>query len=277
MLTWAGMWAERSLRAFWPLFSVLAACAALLMLGVQDMLGLETVWGAGALLSLAVVVLAARGVAKFNVPRRGDALARLDATLAELESLIAQINEDALATRLAGLLDEAAEAASGVSTASTGVPDLVARLEGIAANAERVDLDVLAADLSEFLASTGTLLAQDETRALPRQLNETLAEVTLILAQLRDGGVVENTVATLDSARSAADTFAAAGGDLPGLIAEAQAVLARANTTLEGYSASGGLGRDARTALREVEAAASAVASLARAIERNPNSLIRGR
>jgi paraquat-inducible protein B len=54
-------------------------------------------------------------------------------------------------------------------------------------------------------------------------------------------------------------------------------VLARANTTLEGYSASGGLGRDARTALREVEAAASAVASLARAIERNPNSLIRGR
>jgi paraquat-inducible protein B len=202
---------------------------------------------------------------------------RLDATLAELESLIAQINEDALATRLAGLLDEAAEAASGVSTASTGVPDLVARLEGIAANAERVDLDVLAADLSEFLASTGTLLAQDETRALPRQLNETLAEVTLILAQLRDGGVVENTVATLDSARSAADTFAAAGGDLPGLIAEAQAVLARANTTLEGYSASGGLGRDARTALREVEAAASAVASLARAIERNPNSLIRGR
>jgi len=82
MLTWAGMWAERSLRAFWPLFSVLAACAALLMLGVQDMLGLETVWGAGALLSLAVVVLAARGVAKFNVPRRGDALARLDATLA---------------------------------------------------------------------------------------------------------------------------------------------------------------------------------------------------
>lgn len=202
---------------------------------------------------------------------------RLDATLAQLETLVAQINEDALTTRLAGLLDEAAEAARGVSTASDGVPDLVARLEGIAANAEKVDLDVLAADLAAFLESTGTLLAQGDTRALPRQLNATLAEVSLVLEQLRDGGVVENTVATLDSARSAADTFAAAGGDLPGLIAEARAVLARAGTTLEGYQASGGMGRDARTALREVEAAAKAVASLARAIERNPNSLIRGR
>jgi paraquat-inducible protein B len=202
---------------------------------------------------------------------------RLDSTLAELESLIAQINEDALATRLAALLDEAAAAASGVSTASEGVPDLVARLDEIAANAGEVDLDVLSTDLAQFLESTGTLLAQDETRALPRQLNATLGELSLVLEQLREGGVVENAVATLDSARSAADTFAEAGGDVPGLIAEARAVLARANTTLEGYQASGGLGRDARTALREVEAAAKAVASLARAIERNPDSLIRGR
>lgn len=202
---------------------------------------------------------------------------RLDATLAELETLIAQVNEDALATRLADLLEEAAEAASSVSTASEGVPELVARLEGIAANAERVDLDVLADDLAVFLENTGTLLAQDDTRALPGQLNETLAEVALVLEQLRDGGVVDNAVATLDSARIAADTFAEAGGDLPGFIAEARAVLARANTTLEGYQASGGLGRDARTALREVETAARAVASLARAIERNPDSLIRGR
>jgi paraquat-inducible protein B len=202
---------------------------------------------------------------------------RLDTTLAELERLIAQINEDALTARLAGLLDEAAAAASDVSTASEGVPDLVARLDGIAANAERVDLEVLAADLAAFLESTGTLLAQDDTRALPGQLNETLAEIAMVLEQLRDGGVVDNAVATLDSARSAADTLAEAGSDLPGLIAEARAVLTRANTTLEGYQASGGLGRDARTALREVEAAARAVASLARAIERNPDSLIRGR
>ncbi|MEI4233291.1 PqiB family protein [Roseovarius sp. D22-M7] len=202
---------------------------------------------------------------------------RLDATLAELETLIAQINEDALTTRLAALLDDTAAAARGVDTAAAGVPDLVARLDEIAANAGEVDLDVLAADLAEFLESTGTLLAQEDTRALPRQLNATLGELTLVLEQLRDGGVVENAVAALDSARTAADTFAAAGTDLPGLIADIRGVLARANTTLEGYQASGALGRDARTALREVEAAAKAAASLARALERNPSSLLRGR
>jgi uncharacterized protein (TIGR02302 family) len=81
LLTWAGLFAERSLRAFWPVWSLLAAAAALLMLGVQDMVRTETVWVAGALLILAVVVCAARGAVRFRIPGRDDALARLDATL----------------------------------------------------------------------------------------------------------------------------------------------------------------------------------------------------
>ena len=81
LLTWAGLFAERSLRAFWPVWSLLAGCAALLMLGVQDMARTEAVWIAGGLLILAIVVFAARGMARFRVPGRDDALARLDATL----------------------------------------------------------------------------------------------------------------------------------------------------------------------------------------------------
>jgi paraquat-inducible protein B len=203
--------------------------------------------------------------------------ARLDATLSEIESLIAQINEQALAARVSDLLTEAAEAARGVGAATEGIPQLVERLDAVAARAGAVDLDVLAADLSALLKSADALIGQAETRALPGQLNSTLGELALVLEDLRAGGVVENAVATLESARSAADTFAAAGNDLPGLIAEARGMLARANTTLEGYQATGGVGRDVRTALREVEAAARAVAALARAIERNPSSLIRGR
>jgi paraquat-inducible protein B len=203
--------------------------------------------------------------------------ARLDTTLAELETLIAQINEQALAARISTLLDDAAEAARSVGSATEGIPQLVARLDTVAARAGAVELDVLAADLSALLASAERLIGQDDTRALPGQLNSALGELALVLEELRAGGVVDNAVAALDSARSAADTFAEAGGDLPGLIAEARGVLARANTTLEGYQAQGGVGRDARAALREVEAAAKAVASLARALERNPSSLIRGR
>ena len=120
-------------------------------------------------------------------------------------------------------------------------------------------------------------MAQEGTQALPATLTATLDEMRSVLAQLREGGVVENATAALGSARDAADTFAQAGRDLPGLIAEAEAVLAQARGTLAGYAADNGVGRDARAAMREVERAARAVSSLARAIERNPNSLLLGR
>jgi uncharacterized protein (TIGR02302 family) len=81
LLTWAGLIAERILRAFWPVCSLVAACAAALMLGVQDLARVETVWVAGGILGLAIIMLAARGVARVHMPRRADALARLDATL----------------------------------------------------------------------------------------------------------------------------------------------------------------------------------------------------
>ena len=82
---------------------------------------------------------------------------------------------------------------------------------------------------------------------------------------------------TLTSASNAADAVAGASRDLPRLIEQARQVLAQAGTTIEGYEANKGLGRDARNALREVERAAQAVSSLARAIERNPNSLLTGK
>ncbi|MGI3209935.1 TIGR02302 family protein [Roseovarius tibetensis] len=81
MLTWAGMIAERVLRAFWPVWSLVAVVAALLMLGVQDVIRIGSVWIAGGLACLALVALAIRGVARFRFPGRAAALARLDATL----------------------------------------------------------------------------------------------------------------------------------------------------------------------------------------------------
>ena len=81
VLTWVGLIAERVLRAFWPVWSLLATGAALLMLGMQDMTRIEAVWGAAGLVILAFGVFAARGVARFRLPSRDDALARLDATL----------------------------------------------------------------------------------------------------------------------------------------------------------------------------------------------------
>ncbi|WP_052261231.1 TIGR02302 family protein [Ruegeria sp. ANG-S4] len=80
-LTHAGMLAEQVLRAFWPFFSILMVVLASLMLGLQDLVSVETVWIVGAvalLLTLGAVVFGAR---RFHMPTRAEALVRLDETL----------------------------------------------------------------------------------------------------------------------------------------------------------------------------------------------------
>lgn len=202
---------------------------------------------------------------------------RLEALVAELDATVTSLNDAALAAKLTAALEDTSEAANSVSSAVAGVPELVEKLNAVAAKAEAVEIQEMADELTELIETTDALLGSDDTKALPGKLNAALAKLSEILSKLREGGVVENTTSTLASAREAADTFAAAGRDLPALIEDARKVLAQARATLDGYEADKGLGRDARAALIEVQKAAKAVASLARAIERNPNSLVTGR
>ncbi len=80
-LTWAGLIAERLVRAFWPFWTVLAASAAALMLGLHEVLPVEVVWVTLMLAGLALVVFAGFGIARFRWPRRAEAVARMDAAL----------------------------------------------------------------------------------------------------------------------------------------------------------------------------------------------------
>ena len=202
---------------------------------------------------------------------------QLNAVTERLATLIDGFNQADLTERLGKALDDAAEAAQGVNSAVEGVPDLLARLNGVAANIEEVAIDKMADQMTELLTTVDSFLNQQSTRELPESLNASLTELSAVLAQLREAGVVDTVKNTLNSASNAADAVADASRDLPRLIEQARQVLAQAGTTIQGYQANNGLGRDARDALREVQRAAQAVSSLARAIERNPNSLLTGR
>ncbi|MCJ7874332.1 hypothetical protein [Phaeobacter sp. J2-8] len=201
----------------------------------------------------------------------------MGATVTELDKLITQFNEAAVAAQLTAALAEATTAAQSVNSSVAGVPDLITRMNAIAANVEKLGIEAIGNDLSALLATTETLLASDETKALPGQLNVALADLSALLTKLGNSKIIENAETTLVSASKAADTFAEGGKALPALIKQMQGVVAQALTTLEGYEANGGLGREARLALAEIQKAAKAVASLAKAIERNPNSLLTGR
>ena len=80
-LTRVGMVSERAVRAFWPLWSILLAVLAALMLGLHESLVLEAVWGLGVLAILGAGAALWRGIKRFRWPSRAEALERLDASL----------------------------------------------------------------------------------------------------------------------------------------------------------------------------------------------------
>ncbi|MBE1285789.1 MAG: TIGR02302 family protein [Rhodobacteraceae bacterium] len=80
-LTWIGLFAERALRAFWVFASILMVVLAALMMGLQDQLSVEMVWVGAVLSALAGAAALIRGVMRFKLPHRTEAMARLDETL----------------------------------------------------------------------------------------------------------------------------------------------------------------------------------------------------
>ncbi len=209
-----------------------------------------------------------------------DATRRLPAELAttasELNALLTQLREAGAAASLAAALDAARAAAEDVAGATDGVPEIVANLRALSAEARALPLEALVDQATALVRSADAVVGQESAQALPAALNTALAEVEATLSDLREGGTVENVNATLASARQAAEGVAGAAEGLPALVARVEALIGQAEATIGAYG-DAELPREARTALRDVQQAADAVASLARAIERRPNSLLLGR
>lgn len=210
-------------------------------------------------------------------PGARDIPGTLNAALAEMRQALADLRAGGAVEKLLAAIDNAALAASDVSASTVGVPDLIASLTATAETARALPLDALVARASEVVASADALLAAPGTRDLPATLNASLGELRLSLEELREGGAVENLNETLASAQSAAAAIEAAANDLPGITTRLNEALERASATLEGIDGNSELNRSARQALSEVSRAAKAVESLARTLERQPNSIILGR
>ena len=80
-LTWLGLLAERLTHALWPLLAIVLAALGALMLGLQDLVAVELVWGAGVLTCLAGLVALGFAFWTFRLPSWDAALARLDESL----------------------------------------------------------------------------------------------------------------------------------------------------------------------------------------------------
>ena len=208
----------------------------------------------------------------------GTLAGELELGVAEARTLLAEVNAGGGGESLVAALESAASAADSLDRSLAGAPQLIDSLNAVAGKAADLPLEVLVAEATSFVNSADRILKQDTARALPGELNSALAQLRVILAQVSEGGVVENANATFASAANAADRLAEAARTLPSLVSRAEALLVTSNGTVAtiGDGTEPAL-RDLRSALRDVSKAAEAVGSLARAIERRPNSLLTGR
>ena len=202
---------------------------------------------------------------------------QLAGAIADLRSVVAELKAQGAITNLATTLDAASKAAENLSVASDDVPKLVEDLRSVAAKANNIKAEELVDAATRVLDSTDALVSSEGVKAIPPALSSALNEVRAALQELRQGGAVENTNATLLSARKAADAVAQAAQSFPAVSRQIDGLVARANALIASYGERSAFGSETLDLLRSLKKAAESVTKLAREIERNPNSLILGR
>ncbi len=80
-LTRLGLFSERLIRAFWPVWSLVFVVSAALMMGLQDALSVEVLWFLGLMCLAGLGYFLWRGLRQMKLPSRAEALQRLDDTL----------------------------------------------------------------------------------------------------------------------------------------------------------------------------------------------------
>ncbi len=202
-----------------------------------------------------------------------------DATLDQAAEAVSRITE-----ALLPVLNSAQSAVDNLDAAAMDFPRLTARadviasqIEELVASANKIPLDDLAARAAALIDSANALIVATDEQGIPKALGDALAQIEGVLADMRSGGLIENANTTLAAATDAATAIAQASEDLPGLVDRLNRVLAEAETVVGGYDADGALGSEAKSALRDIRNAAKSVTTLARSIERSPNSLLFGR
>ncbi len=209
--------------------------------------------------------------------RNSGATDNVTATLASVRQIADELAAAELAASIATVTTEAQRAAQSIGTASEDLPQLLNSLTRTSEELAALPLSDMVSAGTRVLDSANVFLSSEGVEAVPPRLNAALEELTLILAELREGGTATNVNATLASADEAAAAIARAADGLPQLVVQLNAAAARADAVLASVSPGSEINRETVVLLNEVRSAARAVNSLVTALERRPNSVLFGR
>lgn len=197
--------------------------------------------------------------------------------LREFGAILEEFSDIGLPAQISTLVNDTASAIRTFDVAAESVAPLLQELEELARTVRTLPLETLANRADDLLATLDGLFGSEDTAALPGALTDTLVELRQSLTELRDGGAVESLNLALGSARQAADAVAESAAQLPALLQRLDTVVRSVDAAVSTYGARSAFNEETVAALREIRRAAAAAGSLARTIERNPQSLILGR
>lgn len=243
----------------------------------------ETLKSAQAMMNSITAIAASEDTKQIPASLRA-VLGETEAAVEEIRTIVAELNEQAAASKLTKAFDDTAAAMDAVRIAAEEIPDMVDKIEATVDEVQMIDYENLGNSVQK-LSDTATglvddlrvMLGTDDAAQLPADLSQTLKSASALMTDLREGGAVGNLNAMLASARKAADQVETALAGFPDLTSRARAMIARSETVIASYGERSAFNNEMLALMRELRRASSNFGSLARMIERNPRAFILGR
>lgn len=168
-------------------------------------------------------------------------------------------------------------APAAVADADSGVNGLVTRISNLPIEELMTAATQALGNISKLTGTAEGVLAADGMDRIPGTIDQTLQEVRSLVSAIREGGAIDNLNTTLRSADSALKSIDSAASTLPALAKRLNEAADGLQAVVSGYDSDSRFYNDIRGVLRDISTTAESFRSLARSIERNPNSLLLGR
>lgn len=197
--------------------------------------------------------------------------------IGDLDGLVTEAAELGLVANIDAAVLTATQVATNIELATQNLPQITADIEAFTARANELELAALVTSATASLDAIDAFLGTDDAVAFPGEANAALSTMRALLDDVRAGGAVENVNAALASANEAAKAVEDAVSTLPALAARANQLVTQTEAVVNSYGERSRFSAETLATLRDIQEASDAISSLARTIERNPNSLLIGR
>ncbi|EFL87687.1 intermembrane transport protein PqiB [Ahrensia sp. R2A130] len=168
-------------------------------------------------------------------------------------------------------------APAAIADENSGVNGLIKRVSNLPFEALLTNATQALAGVASVTSAAEDVLRSDGVAQVPKSLELTLAEIRGLAEDIRKGGAIQNLNETLRTANGALKSIDGAAKTLPGLAKRLNSAADGLQAVVNGYSPQSRVYKDLRGVLRELASTAESFRSLARTIERDPSSVLRGR